>query len=230
MSTPLQPVITKAGLAAIFNEANNGLSAEITHIVVGTSGYTVLPGTDQKVLRAQVGKYPIAGGEKLTSTLLHLTAVADGPSAFWVRELGFLLSDGTLLAVWSHPTEALAYKPAGDQLLLAYDLSLAALPANSVTINTSPAGLNLTLAEPLTALACALMGEQLRNLQQQDQIGELLLLQHILLARLDHLQGRIEQAEQTQAVSHEGLLSMGITAADSIIATQTQLTKHLNGV
>ncbi|MBF8705094.1 MULTISPECIES: phage tail protein [Pseudomonas putida group] len=227
MSTALQPVITKAGLAAIFNATNSGFSAEITHIVVGTGNYT--PSNEQKTLRNQVAKYPIAGGEKLTSTLLHLSAVADGASAFWVREIGFLLSDGTLLAVWSHPTEALAYKPAGDQLLLAYDLSLAALPANSVTINTTAAGLNLTLAEPLAAMASALMGEQLRNVLQQDQISELMEVQRIMLARLGHLQTRIEQAEQIHAADHEGLLSMGIAAADSIISTQTQLTKHLYG-
>lgn len=227
MSTPLQPVITKAGLAAIFNTTNSGFAAEITHVVVGTGNYT--PSYEQKTLRNQVAKYPIAGGEKLTSTLLHLSAVVDGPGAFWVREIGFLLSDGTLLAVWSHPTEALTYKPAGDQLLLAYDLSLAALPANSVTINTSPAGLNLSLAEPLAALASALIGEQLRNLQQQDQIDQLMQQQRITLAQVSHLQGRIEQAEQTQAANHEGLLSMGVTAADSIIATQTQLTKHIYG-
>lgn len=227
MTTALQPVITKVGLAAIFNATKSGFQAEITHIVLGTGYYT--PNNEQKTLRNQVAKYPISGGEKLTSTLLHLTAVADGAAAFWVREIGFLLSDGTLLAVWSHLTDALAYKPAGDQLLLAYDLSLSALPANSVTINTSPAGLNLTLAEPLAAMASALMGEQLRNVLQQDQITELLQQQRITLARLGHLQARIEQAEQTHTADHDGLLSMGIAAADSIISTQTQLTKHLYG-
>ncbi len=40
MSTPLQPVITKKGLAAVWNATSTGLSAEITHIALGTSGYT----------------------------------------------------------------------------------------------------------------------------------------------------------------------------------------------
>lgn len=52
MSTALQPVITKAGLAAIFNATNSGFSAEITHIVVGTGNYT--PSNEQKTLRNQV--------------------------------------------------------------------------------------------------------------------------------------------------------------------------------
>ncbi|MCO7538337.1 phage tail protein [Pseudomonas asiatica] len=229
MSTALQPVITKPGLVAIFNANNNGLSAEITHVVLGTSGYTVTPGTEQRVLRSQVGKYPISGGEKLTSTLLHLTAVADGPASFYVRELGFLLSDGTLLAVWSHPTEPLAYKPPNDQLLLAYDLSLSALPANSVTINTTAAGLNLTLAEPLAALASSLIGEQLRNLQQQDQLTELARLQRITSEQLGRVQVRVAASEQKHATDHDGLLSMGISAAEAVISTQTQLNQHIYG-
>lgn len=40
MSTPLQPVITKKGLAGVWNATSTGLSAEITHIALGTSGYT----------------------------------------------------------------------------------------------------------------------------------------------------------------------------------------------
>ncbi|MCE0904714.1 phage tail protein [Pseudomonas alloputida] len=129
MSTALQPVITKVGLAAILRADNTGIAAQITHVVLGTSGYT--PSADQKSLVAQTAKYPIAGGERLSSTLLHLIALADGDRAFWVREIGFLLSDGTLLAVWSDSSTPLAYKSADTDLLLAYDLSLAALPADS---------------------------------------------------------------------------------------------------
>ncbi|MFR0674644.1 phage tail protein [Enterobacterales bacterium AW_CKDN230030176-1A_HGKHYDSX7] len=291
MSTPLQPVITKKGLAAIWSVTSTGLSAEITHIALGTAGYT--PTNEQTGLRAQVAKYPIAGGERLSDSLIHLTAVADGPAAFWVREIGFLLADGTLLAVWSHPTDALTYKPANTDLLLAYDLSVAALPPDSVTIVTSPAGLNLSLAAPLTTMASSLVGAQLRGLQQQDQLDGLARQQQLsneqtarqvasLTERLgtaeyrqavDHegalcvgiraveallgeqlrslsLQDQIallsrqlllvsEQAERRDArlataerrheVDHDGLLGMGIAAAEAIVSTQTKLTKHLNG-
>ncbi|MDM9557333.1 phage tail protein [Pseudomonas asiatica] len=227
MTTPLQPVITTAGLAAIWRADNTGVAAQITHIGLGTTGYT--PTKTQTALRTRKGLYPISDGQRLSSTLLHLTAVADDALEYWVREVGFYLADGTLLAVWSDPTVALAYKSPSAQLLLAYDLSLSALPADSVTINSSGAGLNLSLAESLAALASALMGEQMRNLLQQDQIAELMQQQRITLARLGHLLDRVERAEQTHAADHDGLLSMGIAAADSIISTQTQLTKHLYG-
>lgn len=222
MSTPLQPVITKAGLAGIWSLSNTGLAAEITHVVLGTAGYT--PSNEQTSLRAQVGKYPISGGERLSDTLIHLTALADGNAAFWVREIGFLLADGTLLAVWSHATEILTYKAAGTDLLLAYDLSLSALPADSVTITSSAAGLNLTLAAPLAAIASALLGEQLRNLQQQDQVDALTRQQQLtgiqMNRTIEQLTERLVSVESRQANDHDGLLSMGISTAEAVIGEQ----------
>lgn len=227
MSTPLQPVTTKAGLAAIWRADKTGLAAEITHIVLGTSGYT--PSADQKSLMAQTAKYPISGGERLGNTQIHLTAVADGDRAFWVREIGFLLSDGTLLAVWSHPTEALAYKPAGTDLLLAYDLSLAALPANSVTIVSGAAGLNLTLAAPLAAQASALIAEQLRSMQQQDRLDDHEKRHQIEGEQIANLLERMKAAEQRQADNHDGLLSAAVSNAAAVIALQTLVVQHIHG-
>ncbi|MGW7235464.1 phage tail-collar fiber domain-containing protein [Pseudomonas fulva] len=222
MSTPLQPVITKKGLAAIWNATNTGLSGEITHIALGTSGYT--PTNDQTSLRAQVAKYPIAGGERLSDSLIHVTAIADGPAAFWVREIGFLLADGTLLAVWSHATDALTYKPANTDLLLAYDLSLTALPADSVTIVSSPAGLNLSLAAPLAAMANALVGEQLRSLKQQDQITDLARQQQSTseqtARQLASLTERLGSAEYRHALDHEGVLAVGVRAVEAVLSEQ----------
>ncbi|WP_041167317.1 phage tail protein [Pseudomonas putida] len=222
MSTPLQPVITKKGLAAVWNATNTGLSAEITHIALGTSGYT--PTDEQTSLRTQVAKYPIAGGERLSDSLIHLTAIADGPAAFWVREIGFLLADGTLLAVWSHATDALTYKPANTDLLLAYDLSLTALPADSVTIVSSPAGLNLSLAAPLAAMASALVSGQLRSLQQQDQITDLARQQQgaaeQTARQLASLTERLGTAEYRHSLDHEGALAVGIRAVEAALSEQ----------
>lgn len=227
MSTPLQPVITKAGLAAILRADNTGLAAQITHIALGTSAYK--PSTDQKSLINQTAKYPITGGERLSSTLLHLVAVADGERAFWVREIGFLLSDGTLLAVWSHPTEALAYKSANTDLLLAYDLSLAALPANSVTIISNEAGLSLSLAAPLAAQAAALIGEQLRGLQQQDQIDAQGEKQRITGAQIGDLAPRVTAIERRQDTDRDGILSAVVCNAAAVIALQTLVIQHIHG-
>jgi hypothetical protein len=227
MSTALQPVITKTGLAAVFNATRTGLAAEITHVVLGDRAYT--PSADQIVLGRQLAKYPIAGGEKLSSTLLHLTAVADGESAFYVREIGFLLSDGTLFAVWSSTTEVLAYKAADIDLLLAYDLSLAALPANSVTINSTGAGLNLSLAAPLAALAAAQVAAQFRDLKQQDQLDSQTDQQRITGEQIANLLARMKAAELRQDTDHDGLLSAAIANASAVIYLQSQFVQHLYG-
>ncbi|WP_081343635.1 phage tail protein [Pseudomonas putida] len=218
MSTPLQPVITKAGLAAILRADNTGIAAQITHIALGTSGYT--PSADQKSLVAQTAKYPIAGGERLSSTLLHLTALADGDRAFWVREIGFLLSDGTLLAVWSDSSTPLAYKSADTDLLLAYDLSLAALPADSVTIISNEAGLSLSLAGPLAAQAQALIAEQLRGLQQQDQLDQQGQWQRVAGEQISNLLARMLEVERRQDADREGLASAAVSTASTLMAEQ----------
>ena len=132
MSTPLAPLITAAGLASIWRASNDGVSAQITHIALGDGAYA--PAQDQTKLRSEKARSPVAGGERLGNTQIHLTAIADDAKAFWVREIGFILADGTLLAVWSDPNAALAYKAADVQLLLAYDLALNALPPDSVTM------------------------------------------------------------------------------------------------
>ncbi len=228
MSTPLQPVITKAGLAAILRADNTGIAAQITHIALGTSGYT--PSADQKSLVAQTAKYPIAGGERLSSTLLHLTALADGDRAFWVREIGFLLSDGTLLAVWSDSSTPLAYKSADTDLLLAYDLSLAALPADSVTIVSNEAGLSLSLAEPLAALAAAQLREQLRSLQHQDQTNLQAEQQRVAGEYIAHLLSRMKVAEQRQASDYDGLLTAIVANSAALVGLQHQSIKTVLGV
>lgn len=218
MSTPLQPVITKAGLAAILRADNTGIAAQITHIALGTSGYT--PTADQKSLVAQTAKYPIAGGERLSSTLLHLTALADGDRAFWVREIGFLLSDGTLLAVWSDSSTPLAYKSADTDLLLAYDLSLAALPADSVTIISNEAGLSLSLAGPLAAQAQALIAEQLRGLQRQDQLDQQGEWQRVAGEQISRLLLRMAEVERRQDADREGFSSAVISSVSAVMAEQ----------
>lgn len=224
MTTPLQPVITTAGLAAIWRADNKGIAAEITHIGLGTTGYT--PNKTQTALRTRKGLYPVSDGEKLSSTLLHLTAVADDSLEYWVREVGFYLADGTLLAVWSDPTAALAYKSAAAQLLLAYDLSLSALPADSVTITSTGAGLNLSLAEPLAAQASALIAEQLRGLKQQDTAEAQAKRNQVVGQQLEFLIARASEAEKKQAIDNENLLSVVVSNTSALMYLKLNLAKQ----
>lgn len=228
MSTALKPLITKAGLAAIWNATSTGLQAEIAYIGLGSQGYT--PTVDQKTLRAQVVKYPIAGGEKLSSSLIHLTALADDDKAFWVREIGIYLADGTLFAVWSSPDTPLTYKAAGTEILMAYDLSLEALPADSVTIVSTAAGLNLTLAGPLVAMATALISSQLRDVQQQDRLDVQQEKQRVAGELLSNLLVRMKAAETRQDTDRENMLIAVVANATALVSLQTLFSQKVLGV
>jgi hypothetical protein len=228
MSEPLQPVITTAGLAAIWRADNTGVAAEITHVGLGTSAYT--PVKTQTALRTRKGMYPVSDGQRLSDTLLHLTAVADDALEYWVKEVGFYLSDGTLLAVWSDPTAALAYKSTTAQLLLAYDLSLSALPANSVTITSSGAGLNLTLAEELAALASTQIAEMLRGVKQQDALDSQARLHQMEGQQIANLMDRMKAAELRQDTDRDGLLTAVAANATGLISLQHFFAKTNLGV
>jgi hypothetical protein len=159
----------EVGLNAIWRTSNDGVSAQITHIALGDMGYT--PSQGQAGLRAERARYPVADGKRVSSRQIHLTALADGNVEFWVREVGFYLADGTCLAVWSDPARPLAYKAPGVDLLLAYDLTLSAVPADSVTVQSTGAGLNLHMAGEYASLANALVRLQRLALKPYLQYG-----------------------------------------------------------
>jgi len=164
----LTPLITNAGLQAAFNASSTGLAANITHIALGSGSYA--PNAAQTGLTNEVMRVPIADGKMLDAKQLHVTAIASGVQQFWVREVGFFLADGTLLAVWSDTGIALAYKSASVDLLLAFDLALAALPANAITILSTGASLNLNFAGELAELATASIGNMTRQIQLETRL------------------------------------------------------------
>lgn len=171
MSNALIPVITTRGLAAVFNGQNTGVNAEITHIALGDHGRT--PSKNEVGLVSEKMRIPIADGERIDEHQIHVTGLADGDKEFWVREIGFILADGTMLAVWSD-TDPLAYKSAEVPLLLAFDLALEALPADSVIIKST--GANLSLAawgEQLAAVAAANVDNMARHVQLLFRVNDI---------------------------------------------------------
>lgn len=143
----LVPLMTTAGLLAVYNEAHDGLQAQITHIALGDGAYT--PAANRTALANERVRVAVASGELVTGTTqIHLTGIVTaGSPEFYVREIGFFLSDGTLLAVWSHLTQMLAWRSAQSDLLLAFDLTLSGIPAGSVSV-TETGALYLSPATP----------------------------------------------------------------------------------
>lgn len=169
MSTALRPIITDAGLQAVFAASNAGVAAEITHVAVGTGRYA--PDAARTTLQSEAQRVAVAGGQRTGPKTIAIGALVEGEVEYWVNEVGFFLADGTLFAVWSNPERSLAFKSASVPLSLTFDLALLALPDNAVSWNASTPNLNLSVATEFAALATAdlTMMNQLLALQQQLQ-------------------------------------------------------------
>lgn len=163
----LIPKITIAGLAAAMRADGTGIAVAITHVAVGTAGYT--PGSNQTELVAQVGELiVIADGAIADTNQVHITALLSEATEYWVKEVGFYLSDGTLFAVWSHPNQPLAYKSNGVNILLAFDLLFEALPADSITVNSTGANMSLYYATDFFKMAHAAANSAQRDVDHSD--------------------------------------------------------------
>ena len=159
--TPLVPKITDAGLRAIINAQADGLEARISHVALGDAkGY--VPSGSETALRRERVRVPIGGGERIAPHELRVEAIVDDGPSFWMREVGFLLDDGTLFALWSDPDTPLAYKTAGVPLAIAYYLALQGVPPDSVNITVSGPTVNLTVDGPIIALATSVIALQRR--------------------------------------------------------------------
>ena len=140
--------ITKAGKEAAFNTSNTGLELEISHIALGDIGWAPIDEDEATNLKNEILRVPITSGEKIGTNQINLKAIIDGNENFTIREVGFFLNDGTLFGIYSNQTQALSYKTAGTQLILAFDLILSTLPPDSVSIiieegsNINPSFLN----------------------------------------------------------------------------------------
>ncbi|MGY0794314.1 tail fiber protein [Azospirillum argentinense] len=138
MTTTIVPVITNAGRQKVINVTASGFGpAVISHVGFGSAAYT--PAATATALQAERRRVPATGGAAVAPHLVHVTAIDDGDTAYEIRELGFFLDDGTLFAVYSHPSAKLADKVAGVDFMLAFDLAVQSLPAGSLTV--TPAAL-----------------------------------------------------------------------------------------
>ena len=218
MSTALVPIITDAGLAAAFRADRTGLAAEITHIGIGSVGYN--PSPEDTTLRNEVARFPIADAEMASPTQAHMTALDDTDRQYWVRSVGFYLSDGTLFAAYSHPTQPLAFKVAGNTYLHAYDLQLTAVPVGSVIVRSTGANLSLYFAEQFAQLATSSIDTMLTNFKQAEEMEALRKLNQRRDEQLDRLSLQLSDQTSRADAQTEAIAQL----AASVVAVQLRLT------
>ena len=159
----LAAVLTTAGLAALLNASNTGLGAAITHMAFGDghgAGYT--PQAGQLGLANEVVRIGVGGGARIGNAEIEVQALLDTGPSFWIREVGFVLDDGTMLAVWSDPITPLAYKTQGVPLAVSYSLALEGAPADAVTVNVTGPSVNLTITAPIAQISAEIIRLQRR--------------------------------------------------------------------
>ena len=198
-------MLTRDGLRAVFRADHDGLQARISHIAFGDGGYA--PTGAETALHNEHIRVPVAGGAWVGDFTIHMTALLDDGPSFWVREVGIVLSDGTLLAVWSHATTPLVYKTAGVPIVTAFDLSLEALPASAVTVAAGDIDLTLFFGAEFARLGAAVLGNSSRILAQSERVAALEGLPGALAAHTAMI-GRIEAAGRQLDTRADELLSL----------------------
>ncbi|PIE13831.1 MAG: hypothetical protein CSA70_03700 [Rhodobacterales bacterium] len=132
---PLKAKTTNAGLAALFNAGSNGLEGWISHVAFGDgAGESYAPDGTETQLRRERARTVVSGGERLSPHHVLVQGVLGDGWEGWVREVGFFLNNGTLLAIWSQPGVLLTHKNDNAAFAFAYGLTLADAPANSVNV------------------------------------------------------------------------------------------------
>ncbi|MCX4025043.1 phage tail protein [Endozoicomonas sp. SM1973] len=160
----INPVITDAGLQAVFNASNDGLQATITEIGLGDGRY--IPHTKLIKLQSERQRLPISKSERVGESYITLSAVADGEKEYWIKEFGLFLADGTLLAVWSSLDKPLQYKAASAPCFFSTDFILSGMPADAITVNDQGADIAIALfLEQFAMLSQAQIDQMRRHLE-----------------------------------------------------------------
>ncbi|UIP28893.1 phage tail protein [Photobacterium sp. TLY01] len=160
MTTPVVQY-TKAGLAELISAKNQGIKGAIKWIAAGSRSYT--PSAGQTRLYDEKQREPVSDWEDISPTQIRMAAAFKGNKEYEVREVGFFLESGTLLAVYSVPGELLAYKSANASWLQKFTLDISPLPTNSVMVELGTENLNLLITEELATLAAANVSNMARH-------------------------------------------------------------------
>lgn len=165
----LIPVLTNVGLAALIQATNDGVEGRLSHIAFGDGGGSnYQPSASQTELINERARVPIAGGQRAGNAEIQVQALLDSGPTFQVREVGFILDDGTFLAIWGNANQTLTTKTSGVPLAVTYNLALAGIPPGSLNLSLTLPSLNLTIAGPLAQLVAEIIRLQRRIVESEN--------------------------------------------------------------
>lgn len=190
----LNPVLTRAGMRALFAASRDGLNARITHIAFGDRSYA--PGGLETRLHHERVRIPVAGGRYVSDYEIEIAALLEHDAAFTVAEVGIYLDDGTLLAIWSDPDTPLAHFMPGVPIVLSYALGLSAAPPGVIEI-AGDLDLNLFFGGEFARLGAGVMSVAVGLVQAGDRID-------VVERALEGLTSARERADRLEAALAQG--------------------------
>lgn len=177
MSETFSPVITDAGFAAALAAQSSGFAVDVTHVAVGSSGYNValngIGRATQVALVSEQQRVAVQDARYVGNGQTDISFVVDGPGEYFIREVGFILADGTLFAVASDPVQGLIWKSAISRAAIALELVLDAIDPSSVNIVSAGPPLQLLMTKEIATLSTFAMRNGLENLRLADRVREI---------------------------------------------------------
>jgi hypothetical protein len=163
--------ITTAGLSECISASEAGLSARITHVSIGDVAHTPTPNLQRLInerLRSEVTQ-----SVDLDGNTIQLSAVFTGPEEFPIREIGFWLESGTLLAIVSEPNRNLNFKARNAAAIQPFTLDLSVLPQDSVQVVVGTENLNVLITQEMASIGAAVIGSYVNQLDLKKRIIKL---------------------------------------------------------
>ncbi|KAF3999218.1 hypothetical protein [Glaciimonas immobilis] len=128
-------ITTKVGRAALINAAHNG-TAPLTVTHVGLTAAVFTPDDDSTDLPGEFKRLDTISGEVVAAGTIHVTIRDDSADVYHVRGIGYWLSNGVLLGVYSQP-EPILQKSAQSMLLLSADTVFTTLDVTALTFGNA---------------------------------------------------------------------------------------------
>ncbi|AEK60843.1 hypothetical protein [Collimonas fungivorans] len=127
----LQIITTKAGRAALVNAEHNG-TAPLKIAEIGFTAAVFTANEDMTTLPSEIKRLKTISGEVVAADTIHVTIRDDGTDTYTVRGIGYWLSNGVLLGIYSQP-DPILQKSAQAMVLLQADVIFATIKAASLT-------------------------------------------------------------------------------------------------
>ena len=131
----LQIITTKAGRAALVNAEHNG-TAPLKIAEVGITAAVFTANEDMIALPGEFKRLSTISGEVVAPDTMHVTIRDDGSDTYTVRGIGYWLSNGVLLGVYSQP-DPILQKSTQSMLLLAADTVFTTIAATSLSFGNA---------------------------------------------------------------------------------------------